>query len=91
MTDDLYTQLGQHIETAERAYEFMLAYAAQGYEAGQGNNVGNEIQSHLTALDDALAIRHAEDRGLANAGWLNSRGGVPLPENCVDVSFGTAF
>ncbi len=38
-----------------------------------------------------LAIRHAEDRGLANAGWLNSRGGVPLPENCVDVSFGTAF
>ena len=44
--------LTQRIEAIESGYEFMLAYAAQGYEAGQGGSHQHDILNHLEAMDN---------------------------------------
>jgi hypothetical protein len=54
MTNDGTSELAQCIEAIEAGYEFMLAYAAQGYEAGQAGNHSHDILKHLTGMDDAL-------------------------------------
>ena len=46
-------ELGQHIETIEEAYEFMLAYAAQGRRDERGAT-GSGIRHFLSRLDAAL-------------------------------------
>jgi hypothetical protein len=45
--------LGQCVETIESAYEFMLAYAAQG-RAQEATNTAPAIRGVLTDLDGAL-------------------------------------
>src|SRR3954467_10949989 len=53
MTTDADTKdkLAQRISTIEEAYEFMLAYAAQGQPRGME---GDHIRDHLTRADGAL-------------------------------------
>jgi hypothetical protein len=46
--------LAQCIETIEAGYEYMLAYAAQGYEASQAAAQPSDILSHLTGMEQAL-------------------------------------
>jgi hypothetical protein len=46
--------LHARIEVIERGYEFMLAYAAQGFEANQQSGQVQEIRTHLTGMDEAL-------------------------------------
>ena len=43
--------LQNHIETVERGYEFLLAYAAQGRESDQGS----EVRDILTSMHDAAS------------------------------------
>ena len=51
-------ELGQHIETIEEAYEFMLAYAAQGRRDERGAT-GPGIRHFLNRIDAALgALTH---------------------------------
>ena len=51
-------ELGQHIETIEEAYEFMLAFAAQGRRDERGAK-GPGIRHFLSRLDAALgALPH---------------------------------
>ncbi len=38
----------------EEAYEFMLAYAAQGLASDQGSNSGAQVRSFLSGLESAL-------------------------------------
>lgn len=38
----------------EEAYEFMLAYAAQGLASDQGSASGAQVREFLSGLDDAL-------------------------------------
>ena len=48
--------LATQIEVIESAYEFMLAYAAQGREADQEAAGGSEIRKTLVSLAAALAV-----------------------------------
>jgi signal transduction histidine kinase len=59
---DLTTQ----VEAIESAYEFMLAYAAQGRDADKELPGGSEIKKVLVALAAALAVLrdNADDSGL---------------------------
>jgi hypothetical protein len=50
MTDERERTLAQRIEAIEQAYEFMLAYAAQGRE----DEVGGSIRQFLERAADAL-------------------------------------
>lgn len=49
------SSLGDAIESIEAGYEFLLAYAAQGFEADQGGQHGEDARKHLNAMADALA------------------------------------
>jgi hypothetical protein len=58
--------LAERIETIERAYEFMLAYAAQGREDEEGGSIREYLERADAALDglasvaaSSLAIRDA--------------------------------
>ena len=44
----------QRIEVIEAAYEYMLAYAAQGYEATHQVQQNNDIRMHLESMANAL-------------------------------------
>ena len=48
-------ELRQRIDLIEQAYEFLLAYAAQGLLGDEGSKSGGELRSYLDRLDDALA------------------------------------
>jgi len=52
MSIEAVKELRSHIERIEQAYEFMLAYAAQGR---RGDEEGTEIRTWLAALDENLA------------------------------------
>ena len=52
MSNSFQSELAAHIDTIEAAYEFMLAYAAQGRE---GDGPGAEITQYLENLYGALA------------------------------------
>ena len=45
---DLRQELAGQIKDIERAYEFMLAYAAQGLPGDTGSNSGSELRESLT-------------------------------------------
>ena len=47
-------EFAQRIEVIEAAYEYMLAYAAQGYEAIHEAQQNNDIRTHLESMADAL-------------------------------------
>jgi len=47
-------ELKEHIETIEQAYEFFLAYAAQGV-SGSGKGISGELTRYLSRADQALA------------------------------------
>lgn len=49
------TELREAIETIERAYEFMLAYAAQGRDFEDTDGTGPSIRAYLTDLAGALS------------------------------------
>ena len=55
--------LAQRCETIERAYEFMLAYAAQGLSGDAGSQSGGELRQLLSRATGALA--DLSDRYLA--------------------------
>jgi hypothetical protein len=52
--------LADRCETIERAYEFMLAYAAQGLSGDAGGQSGGELRQLLTRA--AAALRNLADR-----------------------------
>lgn len=55
MTDAL-TDFRSSLDTIERAYEFMLAYAAQGRQTDAGQTVAPSIRETLEALRAALGV-----------------------------------
>ena len=48
-------ELQSRIDTIEEAYEFMLAYAAQGLEGDTGTQSGGQLREFLTRASAALA------------------------------------
>lgn len=48
-------KLSQTIDTIERSYEFMLAYAAQGRDSEQSSGDGPGIRTFVTELVEAIA------------------------------------
>lgn len=54
--------LDRRIEAIEEAYEFMLAYAAQGSSGDEGSS-GSEIRNQLKRSDDAMVglVRYLRD------------------------------
>lgn len=59
----LRDDLAQRCETIERAYEFMLAYAAQGLSGDAGSQSGGELRQLLSRA--AAALADLSDRYLA--------------------------
>ncbi|MFQ6045045.1 MAG: hypothetical protein ACE5PT_01630 [Gemmatimonadales bacterium] len=47
-------ELKQRIDTVEQAYEFFLAYAAQGVSGEAGSDTGEELRSFLEKSERAL-------------------------------------
>ena len=60
-------ELKEHIDTIEEAYEFFLAYAAQGV-SGSGSGISGELTSYLSRADQALA---AFEGGIGDAAQGN--------------------
>jgi hypothetical protein len=58
--DDAREALASRCDAIEEAYEFMLAYAAQGLPSEQGSAAGSQIRHFLSKCDSALS-------GLADA------------------------
>jgi hypothetical protein len=46
--------LDQRIDAIESAYEFMLAYAAQGRRTDQGGGAASELRDYLRRMETAL-------------------------------------
>jgi hypothetical protein len=67
MTDERERTLAQRIEAIEQAYEFMLAYAAQGREDEVGGSIRQFLERAAEALDGlattVAASPHAQDAG----------------------------
>lgn len=86
------------LDTIERAYEFMLAYAAQGRATDEGQSVGPSMRKTLGDLNAALgavAEQAADACGdNANAGFIDTLGedaakaarSVQLTLNCSRIS-----
>ncbi len=66
MTDNALADLHNRIETIESGYEYMLAYAAQGYEPNQDSAQDYDIRTHLQAMDAALDGLGGIAQALAN-------------------------
>lgn len=66
-------ELLDRIHLVEEAYEFFLAYAAQGLRKEGEGGAGAELRSYLARLDEALTgleelvLRSADDLGLEPA------------------------
>jgi hypothetical protein len=65
MTDERERTLAQRIEAIEQAYEFMLAYAAQGREDEVDGSIRQFLESAVSSLDGlaatAAASPHAQN------------------------------
>jgi hypothetical protein len=48
-------ELKQRIDGIEEAYEFMLAYAAQGLSTHEGSKNGSQLHDYLGRLENALS------------------------------------
>ena len=59
MTDQREPTLVQRIEAIEQAYEFMLAYAAQGREDEVGGSIRQFLERAADALDGLAAVSSA--------------------------------
>jgi len=72
MTDD--TDPGdlvqRHIDAIEEAYEFMLAYAAQGRQIDSGGSAGSSIRAFLERADEALENVAADTKTAIEGGTL---------------------
>lgn len=53
-TGDALDELTRRIDKIEEAYEFMLAYAAQGRQSDEGSGTGSDIRTFLEQADAAL-------------------------------------
>lgn len=53
--NDLRASFVRRCDTIEEAYEFMLAYAAQGLEGDTGSGSGGQLREFLTRAASALA------------------------------------
>jgi hypothetical protein len=62
MTDERKQTLAQRIEAIEQAYEFMLAYAAQGREDEVGGSIRQFLERAVEALDGLAATAAANPR-----------------------------
>lgn len=47
-------ELARRIEAIETAYEFLLAYAAQGRDSDQGPGPGQSLREHLRSMEQAI-------------------------------------
>jgi hypothetical protein len=65
-------ELKAHIDTIEEAYEFFLAYAAQGV-SGSGSGISGELTRYLGRADQALA---AFEGGIGEAAQGNNADAV---------------
>jgi hypothetical protein len=65
------SELSSRIDTIERGYEYLLAYAAQGRQ----NDEGSEVRPQLTRMFDAL-LGLGE---LAAKSVIERSGGAPVP------------
>jgi hypothetical protein len=66
MTGKPKRTLAERIETIEQAYEYMLAYAAQGREGEDGGSIRQFIERAANALD-GLAVTAAASSSTGNA------------------------
>ncbi len=53
--EQVLADLNGRINTIEEAYEYMLAYAAQGLSSDQGSDTGAQAREYLRRCDAALA------------------------------------
>jgi len=53
MSSEKRNELSQRIDKIEVAYEFMLAYAAQGHESDKDTDQGQEIRQYLNDIEAA--------------------------------------
>ncbi len=74
--NDAHTNFRSSLDTIERAYEFMLAYAAQGRETDAGQTVGpsiretlNDLFAALGVIADQVADAYADD---SSAGFIDA-------------------
>ena len=51
----MLTEIWERCNTIEECYEFMLAYAAQGFPGEQGSQRGDEVRGYLHRVRDAIA------------------------------------
>jgi hypothetical protein len=74
--------LARRCDAIEEAYEFMLAYAAQGLQGDAGNQTGGQLREFLTRAATALTglgdVFHAliENGGLEPAGQYRAYAAV---------------
>jgi hypothetical protein len=52
--EDARLELDRRCDTIEAAYEFMLAYAAQGLPSDAGSSSGSQVREFLKGADQAL-------------------------------------
>ena len=74
---DIRSQIADGIDAVEAAYEFFLAYAAQGItKEGQSGPIAKQLRGHLDKMDEAVsglggllrALDEAEGPGVAASG-----------------------
>jgi alkylation response protein AidB-like acyl-CoA dehydrogenase len=73
MTEKQPMELDERIDAVESAYEFMLAYAAQGRQTDQGGGAASDLRDYLRKMEAAL-----EGLGQAVAERLGESGGAPV-------------
>ncbi len=78
MTQESRAALRERIDTIEAAYEFMLAYAAQGRESDRDDGSGESIREFLR---DAQAAMDGLGRAIAACaeGFVDGGGADPWP------------
>jgi hypothetical protein len=54
MSSNQESELERRIDAIESAYEFMLAYAAQGRRTDQGSGAASELRDYLRKMEAAL-------------------------------------
>lgn len=55
MADSTHDELQARCDAIERAYEFQIAYAAQGLDGDAGSKTGGELRNYLEAAQQAMS------------------------------------
>ena len=71
MTQSIADSLRADIDAIEDAYEFMLAYAAQGLAGDEAGGTGNQIRDILTRCQTAVEQLPTRFRALVDAKQLD--------------------